>query len=333
MSNTAKKISDPSETVSKALVSIKGYKPKDEQKFADKTTKTPPITHPRPLAVKYRMPIIFGFSVFICFFCFVSLVLLLGSPRSDSTSRSAARVVTVNKEPVMEFTTILVPKQDIRPGTVLDESLFQIEVRPKVSTPATALTSIAQIASAQSKVVLVAGQPVMDSMVKNAKTINPVVASIHTGARAITIQVNATSSVEGWATAGAFVDVHWVTNTFGPLSVNLLAQNAKILSAERQVESKANQAQTVVPTTVTLLVSDKDAQKISLASTSGELKLHLRGSEDVNKPALASSTTIYDLLGKSDAKTSGSLYVRNKQGGVDELVLQDGQILVKKSAA
>ena len=333
MSNAAKKTSLHSDTVSRALVSIKGYKPKDEQKFANKTAQTPPIRHPKPLAIKYRMPIIFGFSVFICFFCFISLVLLIGAPQKSSSSASVARVVTVSKEPVMEFTTILVPKQDIRPGTLLDETLFQIEVRPKISTPATALTSVAQIASAQNKVVLVAGQPVMDSMVKNAKTINPVVASIHTGARALTIQVNATSSVEGWATAGAFVDVHWVTNTFGPLSVNLLAQNAKILSAERQVENKSHQGQAVVPTTVTLLVSDKDAQKISLASTNGELKLHLRGSEDINKPALAASTTINDLLGKSDAKTSGSLYVRNKQGGVDELVLQDGHIVVKKSAA
>ena len=275
--------------------------------------------------IKYRMSIIFTFSLLLCFVSIIAIAMLLGRP-SNSAVASNFKVVTVTKEPSIDFTTVLVPKNDIKPGTQLGENLFQIEVRPKVSTPATALTSVAQISNAQSRVLLVRGQPILDSMVKNAKSINPVVASIQPGTRAVTIQVNATSSVEGWATAGAFVDVQWVTKTFGPLSVNLLAQNAKILSAERQTENREqNPASGVVPTTVTLLVSDKDAQKISLAATGGELKLHLRGTEDINKPSLAYNLTITDLLGMSSAPQKGTVKILDKNGEIKELVLFNGK--------
>jgi Flp pilus assembly protein CpaB len=151
--------------------------------------------------------------------------------------------------------------------------------------------------------------------------------------------VNATSAVEGWATAGAYVDVHWVTNSFGDYTVNLLAQNAKILSAERQAETaqtgSTNQQQAaVIPTTVTLLLTDRDAQKISLASTGGELKLHLRGTEDANKASQATVLTMNDLLGGTDDSKMprGVIKIRDEKGHLQEFSLKNGQIVSRKIA-
>ena len=173
-------------------------------------------------------------------------------------------------------------------------------------------------------------------MISNPKNLNPVIASIQSGYRAVTIKVNSTSAVEGWASAGAYVDVHWVSNAFGEYSVNLLAQNAKIVSAERQPELNkdrtVNQDATITPTTVTLLVTDRDAQKISLASTGGELKLHLRGMEDTNKAAQATTLTMNDLLGTSDPRKSprGVVRILDDNGKMTEFSLRGGEITSKK---
>jgi Flp pilus assembly protein CpaB len=131
-----------------------------------------------------------------------------------------------------------------------------------------------------------------------------------------------------------------VTNSFGDYTVNLLAQNAKILSAERQAEasqpgsSNQQQAAAVIPTTVTLLLTDRDAQKISLASTGGELKLHLRGTEDANKASQATVLTMNDLLGGADDSKMprGVIKIRDEKGRLQEFSLKNGQIVSRKIA-
>ena len=89
-----------------------------------------------------------------------------------------------------------------------------------------------------------------------------------------------------------------------------------------------------MPTTVTLLVSDRDAQKISLASTSGALVLHLRGATDSGQTSQTSGTlSLKDLLtnGKRvDNGTEGSIRLRNSKGDMEEWVLINGKLMKKE---
>jgi pilus assembly protein CpaB len=273
------------------------------------------------------------------------MILLFSRPQkslsADRTAKAQTtpRIVLIEKEPTVETVVLLVPKKDILPGQKLSSDDFMLTVRPKDLVPQGSLSKFEQIINLESTALLVKDTPITQQMVMNPKLSNPIISSIEPGYRAVTILVNATSAVEGWATAGAYVDVHWVTNSFGDYTVNLLAQNAKILSAERQAETaqtgSTNQQQAaVIPTTVTLLLTDRDAQKISLASTGGELKLHLRGTEDANKASQATVLTMNDLLGGTDDSKMprGVIKIRDEKGHLQEFSLKNGQIVSRKIA-
>ncbi len=263
---------------------------------------------------------IFGFSVVVFTMTFVGLVLILAnSEQSQAVSSEPQKVVFVEKESPVEMISVLTPTRDIKQGEKLEPAMFTIMAKPRLAVAATALQNPEQLRGAYARALLVKDQPVSQEMVNGAKHVNPVVANIQPGYRAVTINVNATSSVEGWASAGAFVDVHWISDVTGQKTATLIVQNAKILSAERQVENQQNGGQPV-PTTVTLLVGDKDAQRISLASTGGALALLLRGNEDANKASVTTTLTLKDLLGMDSAReTKGMARVRNDDGSFEEI--------------
>lgn len=292
--------------------------------------------HPESATFRYfRLPLIFGFSVFVFAMTFVGLVLLLAnSQRTEANSPGNDRIVIVEKEAKFEMAPVIVPIRDIKKGEKLDPNLFQVATRPKLSTPLTAINSSDFVRGGYAKSLLIKNQPVTQEMVEGARALNPVIASIQPGYRAVTISVNATTSVEGWATAGAFVDVHWISTENGEPYATLLVDNAKILSAERAVENQKSGGQPV-PTTVTLLVSERQAKKVSLASTKGALIMHLRGTEDINKPALTTTLTLKDLIisekmGASDGPTAIARY--RDSGGVSRHITLEGKKLIDQSA-
>jgi Flp pilus assembly protein CpaB len=350
MSNAVRKQNDTIAEPQFAVSGIKGYKTTDSKKFHERNSSTD-LPRPRvaPMFLQgWRLPLIFIFFVFAFASISVALMLLLARPQKGLTAEGSLRspqqprIVLVEKEPTIETVTVLVPKRDIRLGEKLSPEDFTLTVKPKLLVPQNFLSRFEQLNNTQSRSFLIKGSPVTAQMLNNPKNLNPVISSIENGYRAVSILVNATSAVEGWASAGAFVDVHWVTNSFGDYTVNLLAQNAKIISAERQVEPNAKNGSkssaapntAVIPTTITLLVTDRDAQKISLASTGGELKLHLRGMEDANKAADSTVLTMNDLLGGSNPSNlpRGVIRVRDDKGVLKEFSLKGGEIVSRKIA-
>ena len=140
--------------------------------------------------------------------------------------------------------------------------------------------------------------------------------------------MNETTSVEGWARPGANVDVLWMSRFGDREGLKTIVENAKVLSAERQIDSTSNNI--TVPSTVTLLVTAQDAAKIQLASTTGTLSLLLRGDTDTSSSTLSSPITVEDLLGKEkkgdfgNTKASGIVKI-----GDEEFYLIDGQLVPK----
>ena len=142
-----------------------------------------------------------------------------------------------------------------------------------------------------------------------------------------------TSSVEGWARAGAFVDVVWNSVINGKPAATVIIQNAKILSAERQIEANPQEGQAPVPSTVTLLVLADDATKIHLAETTGKLSLQLRGDDAEKGFGARTSLTIDDLLDKNNGKKDNKKYdaivkIKGKNGKMERWGLKDGSLVL-----
>ncbi len=252
--------------------------------------------------------------------------------RGPAKAEAAAAPVVVTETAPVQYSRVIVPVRNIEKGAALNPQMFTSVVRPRSSLASTTITDISQIEGKFARVPINAHFPlILEWTTDEAQITNPLIQRIPTGFRAVTINVNATSGVEGWARAGARVDVHWIAELNGERTATRIVENAQILSAERQVEPSANPS-APIPTTVTLLAQENDAQKISLAATAGQLILHLRGFDDSGKATSPlHSMTVNDLLGnKEDEKrVQGLVRIRNHDGFLEELVLMDGNLVRK----
>lgn len=241
------------------------------------------------------------------------------------------KVVVVEKEAPVELVDVLVPVADIEQGKKLEPPMFRFEKRPKLALSQTSIRSFEEIKSQYARSIIPANQVMAREFMTTIRPANPVIANIPAGFRAVTISVNATSAVEGWATAGAMVDIQWIADVSGKRTATIIVENAKILSAERQTEGAQQQQGQgqPIPTTVTLLVTERDAQKITLASTGGSIVLHLRGANDAGKgSATEGSLTLQDLAnGGRDDGLEGYVKIQNPDGTYREIKIQDGKMV------
>jgi Flp pilus assembly protein CpaB len=124
--------------------------------------------------------------------------------------------------------------------------------------------------------------PVPLSAITDRETeVNVVVERIPEGMRAITVKVDLEAAVEGWARSGNYVDVIVVrkaSTVDDGMEAQVIAENVKILSAGKSVES--NSLNPPTPATITLLVNQQDALRIKAASSLGKLVFSLRGVGD-----------------------------------------------------
>jgi Flp pilus assembly protein CpaB len=117
--------------------------------------------------------------------------------------------------------------------------------------------------------------------------------------RAIALQVEKPliDNVDGWAQPGTDVDVVWVTNVFGKEVASILAGPVRVLAANKATEwtpaKKGGGSDKLA--TVTLLLSTRDAIRVTLAAMHGKITLGLRGLAD-DRPNEASKpiTSVVD---------------------------------------
>lgn len=211
---------------------------------------------------------------------------------------------------------ILIPRQEIPPGTLLSAAMFKIENRPAAQLVDAALTTYEEITGYYSKTILLSDQPITSSYVTAKPPTSAITANIPEGYRAVTIRVNDTKSMVGWAQPGSAIDVTWITKSRGAPCIAVLVQNALILSVDREVVPNTHPDRPI-PTTFTLRVSEEDAANILLAESSGELGVTLRGDGN-GKASKPIHNCVADLPGgpipkKPDDKNDGTLTIEGKK--------------------
>ena len=236
--------------------------------------------------------------LFFLIFLFMVLILVLGylliKGGQGSEGQAAQTVIVEEKPPELRMVEVVVPIRQVNAGSELQPAFFRLERKPAVAIDDGIIRNTEQIRGFFAKTILVPGQPLHQDQIDDKRPISAISSAIPPGYRAVTITVNATSSVEGWARPGSFVDIVWASDIRGQKGVTTIVQNAKVLSSDRMVDP--NNPEMPVPSTVTLLVTAKDAQKIQLARTTGELSLSLRGDEDPGRSEQGGSITVNDLL-------------------------------------
>ncbi len=214
----------------------------------------------------------------------VVVLVFVGAALHLSSAPSNARVVAGGPQQLPDdgMIELIVPLQSVPPGATLEPKMFHRVRKPEIIVGPDIIRDLEEVKGLYSKGVLVAEQPVHRDFLTSLQPVNALTASIPNGYRAIAISVDATSSVEGWAQPGARVDVIWVTKDFGSQIAYVIAPNAKVLSANKKAEGArvdGKEEEREDPSTVTLLLSVRDAMRVRLAALNGRLALVLRGSD------------------------------------------------------
>ena len=180
---------------------------------------------------------------------------------------------------VAEYDTVAlpVPMAYVPAGTKLREVHFKQMRFPAHQIPPGALLSIDGLEEAVAIAALPANLPLFRENLNIGVTLtNPVIERIPQGMRAMTIRVDETSAVEGWAGSGSIVDVLLVQSH----KTSVIAERVKILSAERSVAPVEGAASPTVPSTVTLLVTQDQCLAINTAIPLGKIAFALRSTKD-----------------------------------------------------
>lgn len=276
-----------------------------------------------------RARVIIGASAVALMVLSALLFFLVFSSGSQPTPPPST--VVIKDEPDIKMVDVLVSVQDVEPGTPLEPTMFRREPRPQIAVDNRVVRDFEEIKSHFSRSLIVKGQPLLRDLITTVRPANQITASIPSGFRAVTISVDARSSVEGWARPGARVDIMWASRIRGQPGVTVIVQNAQVLSAERNTDMKV-QPGMPVPSTATLLVSADDAAKIQLATTTGQLSLNLRGDSDSGRSVKGGSITVDDLLGNSNGETAarsseGKVRMRGPDGKLQDFVFREGKLV------
>lgn len=180
---------------------------------------------------------------------------------------------------VGEFDTVRipVPVELVVPGRKLKDVRFKMVAYPTHQVPERALRAVDGFGDYVALAPLPANLPLYaENIGVGAQGTNAVLERIPPGMRAMTIRVDATSAVEGWASAGSIVDVLLVEKD----RTTVIAENVTILSAERSTAPVEGNSAPSVPSTVTLLVSQEQCLAINTAIPLGRIAFALRGTRD-----------------------------------------------------
>lgn len=181
--------------------------------------------------------------------------------------------------------SVVVAAKDIKYGERLEAGHLKIVQVPHDAAPTGAFASIDQVLAQDNGGAPVALTPILArEALLPTKLSGPgarpsVAAEIGPGMRAYTIGVSDISGVGGHALPGDRVDVVLMRNlsdddTHKVLRAEIVIQNVRVLGVDLNADPTSNKPE--APSTATLEVSVRDAQKLAVAADLGSLSLALR---------------------------------------------------------
>jgi pilus assembly protein CpaB len=260
----------------------------------------------------------------------VLLMLLVGVMTmrggSDTPQPQAGALAPQQPVSVSSKVDVLIAQSRIEAGTQLKKGLFVTRQWEPDQIPEGAVRASEEhlILEKFAKDMVPANMPILKESITEQPPLSTL--TIPAGFRAVTIQVDSRSGVEGFAKPGSRVDVLFsFKDKDTKQKVATLARFIKVLSMGGIVGGGENQGARMAiagRVDVTLLVTERDAKRIELARNVGTLSLALVGGEEQGRPSAEDpqSVDLSDLTGTRDAApeeepAQGYMYMRDPKTG------------------
>lgn len=225
------------------------------------------------------------------------------------------------------------PIADVPPGTKLSQVELKEVYWPRHQIPDGAIRDAGEAKALYAKNKLVANMPLVRAALSSQPTRNAL--ALTKGYRAVAIDVDATSGIEGHALPGTRVDVVLTYDKEEELTSKVIVQNARVLSYggdDKMIQDRELdmlEGPTRPSSTITLEVLPQDALKISTARQVGRLSLLMRAADDDQGPAVTElgKRDLDGELPRKPQQTNGNCSKgRVKMGGREFMVGCDGSI-------
>lgn len=211
--------------------------------------------------------------------------------------------------PEFNVVQIPVPRDPVSAGTSVRNIPVRMEQFPEHQLPEAAVRDLREYQDAVTLVALPGGLPIVASNLGAPDEIsNPIVGRIPPGMRAMTVRVDATAAVEGWVRSGSIVDVLLVQAA----RTTVVAEQVKVISAERSLSPGDESSQAPIPSTVTLLVTQDQCLAINTAVALGKIAFALRSARDPESwktTQFSADSLSYDRRPSRDSRISGVVSV------------------------
>ena len=194
--------------------------------------------------------------------------------------------------------TIVVASKPMRFGMEVQRAYLREMSWPEGSLPAGAFGKIDAVLSEGKRVVLApieVNEPVLAVKITGPGQRATLSALVQPGMKAVTIRVNDVEGVGGFVLPGDRVDVVMTRQLDkGSASNEVVLQNARVLAIDQLADTRSDKP--AIAKAVTLEVDTRDAQKVWLAASVGNLSLLLRKAGEVAEEKTR-RVTLRDLLG------------------------------------
>jgi pilus assembly protein CpaB len=182
------------------------------------------------------------------------------------------------------------------------EKYFEEREVPESAVPKKALKEFKELKDQRLSQALSEGEFVLSDKLVNSEQVG-LIAKLPSGMRAIALKVNAESLAGGFVLPGFRVDVVSTTRGGAAESMSkIILQNMLVLAIDTNAQRDPNSSN-MLGSTVTLAATPEEAQRLSLASAMGDLRLALRTPDDTRIVRLPGSKV--DDLGKPTRDASG----------------------------
>ena len=179
--------------------------------------------------------------------------------------------------PEFNVVEVPVPERPVPAGIFMRDVAIRFEKYPEHQLPRGAVRKLDDIKDSVALVALPGGLPILSENIGSTdEATNPVIGRIPPGMRAMTVRVDATAAVEGWARSGSVVDVLLIEKN----RTTVVAEQVKVISAERSLAPMDASGTAPIPSTVTLLVTQEQCLAINTAVPMGKIAFALRSNRD-----------------------------------------------------
>ena len=267
--------------------------------------------------------IFFAAAGLFAFLAFTVIFVLNFKGRSDASDTMPASIQPAAA--VIGTVTLLAPDRYIKAGTKLSEISFREVYWPRDKVPPQAISDTSELRDFYASADIAEGTPLLRSHLTREAV--GITLPLTPGNRAVSIEVDATAGVEGFALPGTKVDVVLTHPVDNNMVSQIIVQNARVLSyggdPTPQDQLTSQRGRGVVretERTITLDVSPQDALKIQTARQLGKLSLMLRAPDDNKSPAVVeqSQNDIVPNSKPADARkkacaSAGSMRIEGKE--------------------